>query len=110
MIGSIRRITLTVFVITIVALVAGVFSTDFSFCANVVKCVANVSLYSIDATTHAQSTSQLLTDTRFDWKLFNEVMRVISLYAVLASLLILISLEFFELHFLKILLLKRSRK
>ena len=75
MISSLRRITLTIFFITLIAFGIGIFSTDFSLCNDVVKCVANVSLYNVDITT-AQSTPQSLPNKNFDWKLFNEAMRV----------------------------------
>ena len=106
---SFRRVAGALIAISVVATGASLVATGSFFCQDTGSCLAAAS-WGFEATNNlsvSQSTPPILSSS--DFSFFPHGVQLVSLYAFLLALMVLVFMEFYKPHFLQTLLRPRQR-
>ena len=112
MIKSLQNITFTIVLVSVLSLVSSLAITTLQ-CTSPSDCLATVSLYKMsydqDFKIHQTTASTLDSNSGISFDSAIKAIQVVSTYALLTAVIVMIGLELFELRYFKIFILSKKR-
>lgn len=104
MVQSARRIFSALLLVSVALLAFSFITAGSSQCPSIYVCLANISLFNPSLSVSISTPDRApVAGMGIDFSILNEVLRVVSIYALLIAVIVLIVLEAIELHYLKLL-------
>jgi hypothetical protein len=100
MMNSMRRVGVALVLSGFMFLSLGLFSMDIVQCPSVFSCLAAVSLYEPEFMATQSTPENISSEQFFNFSFTSEAVRLVSIYALLLGVVILIILEMLELRYL----------